>query len=56
MFDVAAVSVTPSEPIPEEATQMPKQSGFTRTGGFAIETSQNLGEYFAIFYNVIKEA
>jgi hypothetical protein len=54
--DVAAVSVTPSEPIPEEATQMPKQSGFTRTGGFAIETSQNLGEYFAIFYNVIKEA
>src|SRR5271165_349958 len=56
MLMVSAISVTSSEPIPEEATQMPEQSGFTRSGGSAIETSQNLGEYFAIFHNIIKEA
>ncbi len=60
MLMLSAVSVTPSGPIPQEATQessgMAEQSGFTRSGGFAIETSQNLGEYFAIFYNIINEA
>ena len=51
--------VTPCEDLDglsARAEQMPEQSGFTRSGGFAIETSQNLGEYFAIFYNIIREA
>jgi hypothetical protein len=51
--------VTPCEDLDglsARAEKMPEQSGFTRSGGFAIETSQNLGEYFAIFYNIIREA